>query len=340
MPFTQVGVFLALTGFVIVLNYAGQIQTGRFAYGRYLLRRFARIYPLYFFVLTFMVMALGRPVSVVPTSAFAIAANYTMIQGLFTDLALSGTQTGWTLTVDWVFYFFAPMLLARFLKRRLSVLIVICAAIIAADLVAAWLISSAPNIDGTGPIGESLQFQFRYTIFGHLPSFLFGMLAALAFLRSPRGADTASAAQRLITGALLVAVAAGLINTALGYDVEPLKRWLLSLVGVSAMCVLLLGLARDPGRRHLVTRVLSSRLVEFVGRLSFALYLIQVTEIPQYIYWVLLGGIPAGPIRAVVLLVPVLLICAALHFLIEQPARQIVAHLFERRRARPANSAV
>lgn len=65
--YVGVPIFFALSGFLIVVRYADDLATGRVGYGRYLWKRFARIYPLYLFILTFLVLAFGRPVQVVPT---------------------------------------------------------------------------------------------------------------------------------------------------------------------------------------------------------------------------------------------------------------------------------
>ncbi len=327
---SRVSVFFALTGFVVVLRYGDEIRANSFSYGRYLLRRLIRIYPLYFFVLTFLVMALGRPVSVVPTTARGIAANYGMAQALFSDLVLSGIQTGWTLTIDWLFYLVAPILVALFLGARLRWAAALAVALSLAGLGVAWALSALPNADGTGLLGESIGFEMRYTLFAHMPDFLLGMLAAVVLVRRPGPPGPGRGNIWLINGALVFALVAGIANALVGFDADPIVRRVFEATAAIGVSGLFLGLARDKDRQHALSRALASRPAQILGRLSFALYLIQLTEIPQVIYWILLGSIESIPLHALALLGPVLVLAALLHLLVEQPARRFLDQILNR----------
>src|SRR5215831_10676263 len=54
--YVGVPIFFALSGFLIAVRYTDALAEGRISFGRYCLNRFARIYPLYFFVLTAFVV--------------------------------------------------------------------------------------------------------------------------------------------------------------------------------------------------------------------------------------------------------------------------------------------
>ncbi len=94
----------------------------------------------------------------------------------------------------------------------------------------------------------------------------------------------------------------------------------------AATAILLLGLASDTQMRSLVTRCLASRLFVFLGQISYALFLTQLTEPIQWLYWVGLGqygGIEGRWPRTLLLYIAVLAINAVLYLLIERPLASI-----------------
>ena len=55
-----VAFFLMLSGFVLSLRYGGKLREGSFHYGRFLKRRFLKLYPLHLLCLVFF-LAVARP---------------------------------------------------------------------------------------------------------------------------------------------------------------------------------------------------------------------------------------------------------------------------------------
>jgi peptidoglycan/LPS O-acetylase OafA/YrhL len=90
---------------------------------------------------------------------------------------------------------------------------------------------------------------------------------------------------------------------------------------------LILGLACDCSRSrpNLVTRVLASPVMVYLGVISYALFLIQLTEPCQWLYWILLGemlGIENRIVRAILLYAMTTALAAILYKLIERPAKR------------------
>src|SRR5437764_771313 len=111
--FIGVTMFFVLSGFVLSLRYYREVALDTFRWGPYIRRRVARIYPVYFFILAWLVL-LRVPINI---------SNATLTQGFFTKLVQTGNIVTWSLTVEECFYFMLPTVLAilvRF-KHLLSV---------------------------------------------------------------------------------------------------------------------------------------------------------------------------------------------------------------------------
>jgi len=64
--YMAVPIFFALSGFLLTARHYKAFEQRRITFGTYLIRRFVRIYPTYFVVLTLFVMALNKPTQMVP----------------------------------------------------------------------------------------------------------------------------------------------------------------------------------------------------------------------------------------------------------------------------------
>lgn len=101
--------FYVLSGFLIIRLYHEQAELSGKWVSKYFINRFARIYPVYFLLLTIAV-CLQRDFS-----AATLATNYTLTHALFYHARLI-LQPSWSLTVEECFYALAPLFMI--LSRR------------------------------------------------------------------------------------------------------------------------------------------------------------------------------------------------------------------------------
>ena len=102
-----VDVFFVLSGFVISYVYADRVE-----YRNYLVRRFARFYPVY--ILTTLlalgiVTSLGKP----PFSQlgdFDILMNIAMLQGLYGGHTISVNFVSWSVSAEFIIYLIFPII--------------------------------------------------------------------------------------------------------------------------------------------------------------------------------------------------------------------------------------
>jgi len=148
-----VEVFIAVSGFVIFYLLDG----ARESYGRFLVRRFLRLYPVYFVCLIASVLILRLDLQAYTDAPFShplndhrieiaqhsldflpqqLLAHIFMVQSLIPDFLLPNSNyailgQAWSLSLEWQFYVLAPLLfvfLARGGRAALAVIVLVCAA--------------------------------------------------------------------------------------------------------------------------------------------------------------------------------------------------------------------
>ncbi len=361
-----VAIFFALSGFLITVRYRDALRNAsgerRISYGNYLLKRFVRIYPLYLFVFLVFVALPGRPLGFAPDSSLRYFVGLTLTQAFFPPLLLSGVSTAWTLTIEELFYFFAPGLM-RLLSGS-TARICGCAFLVAVVSIGmAWGLSRMNPVVPDFIFGAPLTYLFTHSIFGRLPDFLVGMVAGVLFLRRRMAITPALPHKSEFTGegnaapspvptpipmggegwggglAVYVCAALLLLSIVACELAAPLQSPALSrlaefLVACSS-AALIFSLACDVTHTNLLSRLLGSRLVAYLGKISYALYLIQLTEPCQWLYYVgiqlqyknLTGGELGRVPNALALYLAATLISMALYHLVEMPAQRGLSRL-------------
>ena len=325
-----VAIFFALSGFLFALRYAPNLpNTSASQYGRFVLHRFLRIYPLYFFILTVFVVWIGRPEGLVPTARGHLFLLYALLQSFSPPLLLAGVQTAWTLTISEMFYLLAPWLLRAMpfgsAWRRQFAFVGLISVF---GLGLAFGLSRLPAWPGS-LIGAPLGYVLFRTIIGRLPEFLLGVLAGHCYLRHQMhpGPFTRYLPKLIWPGIALILVCALMMDGLNVPEANSILFFVLNAGTAVATAVALLGLASDISRQHIVTRFLSQKPMIFLGKISYAFFLIQLTEPCQWLYWIVFGSIEGRWSRAILLYVATLAFSALLYLMIEKPTDRLVRKL-------------
>jgi peptidoglycan/LPS O-acetylase OafA/YrhL len=306
-----VALFFALSGYLLHLPFARAAREGRAAPDAraYLVRRAARVLPLYWLVLAVVVVALGP-------SAGDVLANVLLVQIYLPDAMIpSWTQT-WSLSTEVSFYLVLPVL-AWWLARRRRPALAVCAL----ALVGVVLAGLTTLLDVGG---EPLATRW---LPAHLSWFCAGLLLAQARVNPdvPWARRLTDLAVRhpgtclgVALGAFLVATTpvAGPLTLAPFSGWEAL--WKQALGAVVAFAVLLpfaLGDARAPG-----ARALGGPVGRYLGEVSYGVFL---WHLPVLEAFYAVSGTPlfGGHLWfALVVVVPVTLGLATLtHHVVERP---------------------
>jgi peptidoglycan/LPS O-acetylase OafA/YrhL len=298
-----VDIFFALSGFLLTLRYAEEIWSGRFRLRAYLWRRVARIWPLYYFVL-FVSVPFGLEINLL---------NVFFVQGLFDVLWASGISAAWTLTVEEMFYLLLPAIL-RSLRRADPYLTLIgwVVGMFAAGLALVWL-SNQTGIARVYLLSNAGHMQ-DHTLFGYMFDFAIGIAFALVYRQA--GTPNPRLALHLCVSAILgILVCMALITAQVATGASG-RFWY---YGIAWNAALFMYACTQP--RTVIARLMSIRPLVYLGRISYALYLINEMPwlkfgrvFPLPMYYALANGC-----------------CVMLYEWVETPAQRFINRRFARR---------
>jgi peptidoglycan/LPS O-acetylase OafA/YrhL len=315
-----VGIFFVLSGFLITVRYGERLGRGAVPLRDYFLRRAARILPLYYVVFILSELLTTG----LPPSLSAHLSEWTLTQAFFGEsLEDLVVQTSWSLTIEECFYALAPLLfiaLAAAMRRRhprlaSAALLVGVTALLYGIGVAIWAL-----LGGHGPgMLRSFEQLSMHTVFGRFYDFAIGMAAGLVF--APAGGRWQKTIGRGAVAAAL-SVAAVLVVFAAQYGMAVDGTWVaqwgweLLLAPGAALLILSLTTAANP-----FARVLGTAVPVYLGKISYALYLVQLTPLGK---WLVFRGLlgQSGPVPVFAAYLGISAVSAVLYELVEEPARQ------------------
>ena len=256
-----VRLFFALSGFLLSLPYLTRESKKKTFWNNtatFYERRALRILPGYYAILLVLLITGVLGLTTLP-SASLMFGHTAFINFWWMEPALLGVF--WTLPVEITFYLLFPWLVKLLKPRSWWVLLIGCilAAFISRFLMRHYALNGHEWVWG---FGSSFAAQMEF--------FIFGMLAALCFVRikpSPRTGDLC-----MIFGALLMA----LMVWATGPRVMDLIHWYGSIhyafyvPSALAIAVFVFGAAAGG---PLARALLANRVMMFIGTISFSLYL-------------------------------------------------------------------
>jgi peptidoglycan/LPS O-acetylase OafA/YrhL len=254
--------FYALSGFLIFRIYCEQAQLSRSWLSRYFINRFARIYPLYFLLLTLAVCLQHdfRP--------WVLITNYTLTHALFNPSNLI-IQPSWSLTVEECFYFLAPLFMILTRRRGFIPAFLMGGAL----LVLALPVSKLPIA-----FLHSFTFVLSTTFFGHFMEFFAGVGVALAVMKIEAHGQLATPGNiRTMTG--LAAVILLVVAMTVVYNHPPYVGTIILINNFLIpfpIALLYCGLIRES---TFLSRMLSTRLAGVLGRASYSFYLLHTLVI-------------------------------------------------------------
>jgi peptidoglycan/LPS O-acetylase OafA/YrhL len=287
--YLAVTTFFVLSGFVLARSYAST-EWNRGNLLRYGAGRIARIYPVY--ALSLCVVAPFILEDRTPSKAPLVAAHGLLLQGWMGHLPVSWNTPAWSLSCEMFFYLAFP--LAAIWIQRANWINTLAVAAFACCLTRMMWRLGVPD-------------EIKPLV--HLSDFLMGITAACAYglltregiapARAPRGAWL------YIPG---FALAAALI--AFPQTLPPMVDLNSALRPLNAL--LLIGLALGGGG---VARALSSPLAVYLGKSSYAMYILHIPLLWWYLRW-------SRAFSAGVYLALVVGASALICFLVEEPANR------------------
>lgn len=296
--FFGVTLFFVLSGFILVYVCDGRPLSTAAERRDFYLRRFARIYPVYFaawalagtVMLAHWAMAGTSLGYIVKASVFYGGLSAVLLQAWVPDAAYVWNTPAWSLSVEAFFYAGFPFvfpLLARWPARRLWLALGVLASI-----AAAMAIAQSPVLEAAARAEPAHRDWWHdllaaYPVF-HVPAFLIGMVLGLLYRRG-------GVPRLVLERAPAVAVAATAFTVAL--LALPIPDAALRAILPLAFGFCILGLALAASEPALPATTPMGRLgaclgdgIVHLGRASYATYILQN---PLWHWWCLATGAPA-----------------------------------------------
>ncbi|WP_428154567.1 acyltransferase family protein [Brevundimonas sp.] len=304
--------FFVLSGFVIAHAYANRLTSGRDA-GRFMVRRFGRIWPLHLLMLAaFVGLELARLVfyfdSAPPftrdRSIEAIFTNLALIQAWHVHPYLTWNGPAWTLSAEWACYliFAGLVLVAPKRFRWIGLVLAIIGGVLVVSYARRWM-------------NTTYDFAVPRAVYG----FFLGCLLQGLWTRIPRlkgGAATVLEVAAIVAACVFIGYAQGPITVAV------------TLVFV----VLIWVFAGEDGA---LSRVLDHPALVTLGRWSFSIYMVHMfiltvmMIVARKLDWVPVRRIDFGSVWlndlfAVAMFGFIVAVAVVAHRLVEQPAQRMI----------------
>jgi peptidoglycan/LPS O-acetylase OafA/YrhL len=319
-----VSFFFVLSGFILAYVYP-KLDTMRDA-GKFLLARFARIWPTHFvsFLLT---LCLVPTVTTIPNVFSTALINLCMLQVWLLDgtLAASFNKVSWTISVEAFFYVCFPFLIKDF-NRPVPIRMLTMAALSLSFL----LLCLLPALTNTSNLVFPQAIYVGLNPLGRLAEFILGIALCRVFVANRSklsiSLKTATALELLALAAACMAVAMPSIwpeqqHNSLLYT---LRAYVLDIGGAPAYGALILIVACGRG---LMSKLLSSKFLVTLGEISFSLYMFHLSLLLYLVQYQPSFANQPDWLLPVVALALCLLVAHLNYTLIETPCRKKIMSL-------------
>ncbi len=267
-----VNIFFVLSGFLIWHRYADNLGINRIWFKKYIINRIARIYPLYFFWTT-IVMMLGFIAHNETWHQFIYTyfLNITFLKGFTSEYVYTGIAQGWTLSVEELFYLSAPFLFILNLRKKIPLSILGVG--IASIGYGVFLVFKDLHLDG---FFDSLAHIKITTYFGRFTEFFAGIYLAKIVNsdNKPKSKYPTFTFTGLTALSISILIILPLLQTSeLPFSIQTNSGYLFNILILPIFIALLFyGLITEV---TLISRILSTRSFIILGKSSYALYLVH-----------------------------------------------------------------
>lgn len=317
--FVSLTTFFVLSGFLISYNYGKEVRIKKSFLIKYYGNRVGRIVPLYFLLVTFTFIVFYIRGEGGHNLLGLYLLNITFIKGLSAWYLFTGIFPAWSLTPEMMFYALFPFMYILATRYK-------------------WWWRQAVLFWGIGllvyafflffPLRgffKGFHFMATATFFGRCFEFIVGMKLADILRRWQEKSEINQAASSkwplyTIGGGFLSLIVMGVMAVISPHDVAdlyPSGKVLANLVFPVILAVLMFGLVVE---LSWFSRFLSTPVLQFLGKCSYAFFLVHCSVIADWLY----DGVKGNMI---LFFLAVLVVSIVLYLLVEEPLSKWIKKL-------------
>lgn len=311
-----VSYFFFLSGFLLCFVY----NKPGFSARNFFAARAGRILPLYFlgFILAiFCVYVLGPW----PWWKGAIVAQAFLVHAWIPGMPLTINYPAWSVSVEAFFYVMFPLLLLIARKSGTRNFILLAVFLWALSIAQNYLVQKAFYDPSCQQCGDFIMYFPPW----HLNTFISGMAAGLVFLQLRGKIKTTGPLPLFIALAGIACIIPVLVTD------NPIKHLMHSGMLAPFYAMIVLGFSLD---KTIIARVMSFRPMQFLGEISYGIYLLQFPVWFSWDYFTKNTAFKLESTPGFYLVAGTLLIVSGLSYhYIEKPARIYIRNRFQNTKA-------
>lgn len=323
--YLMVDLFFIMSGFIMYYVYgeAFNHSIGKKPFRQFAVARFARIYPLHFFALLFLLIFTfflppGDAQAKLIEQPSAIIPNFLLIHSFYIHKIFTWNIPSWSISPEWWSYMLFP-LLAFFVnrKRTIAVIIFIIIIIISYYSIMYWLPRQNPLYAGV-PVPHNINTTYDYGFLRGLAGFIGGMVVYQFYQFSAVRKIFANDLSAIIILLAMVATLHFAWNDALC---------------VFFFALLVLSFAGNHGGVH---RVCNNKVLQYIGDISYSIYMMQIFFQVPFSHGFRLPGVmgvgrgkmsidfTSGLTYCVIYLLLLIALSSITYYVIEKPCRRFI----------------
>ena len=258
--YLMVDLFFIMSGFIIFHVYSKEFRAKiqRNSFSKFLVARFARIYPLHFFMLLICVLIIAMAGVTPVFNPAAIPTHILLLQSFGIHKIYTLNIPSWSISAEWWAYFLFPFIVLCLHKRKW--LTITCSAlfVVAAYLSIMYLLQRTNPLDPTSPVPYDLDSTFDFGFLRGFAGFMTGILLYLLY----QWKDL----KKIFSKDMLSVFSFAAMLTALHFGIN-------DAFCIPIFALMILSFACNKG---FVTKVCSNRVLQYVGDISYSIYMTQL----------------------------------------------------------------
>lgn len=279
-----VTVFFVVSAFALFMSLT-PFDGEEISWKSYFIRRFLRIAPLYYVVLTTLLLTFPRP-----DEAITAIYHYTFANVFAPQFANDIIGVEWSIAVEWAFYLLLPIIVAL-CRWRFGLFALLTVSFVLLKY----------NSEITHSFGDTFFASRNYSLVSHLYAFAIGIAAYVSLSHRWIGVNGRRTLIALSAGFILTMIFRG--------EIYWTGLMIAVLTGCAIVCADAGGMAKS---------LLSCRPLVYVGKISFSIYLLHTSVLGRALsqHW-------EPNIAAAIALLATIILATLTYHLVEVPGRAL-----------------